>query len=203
MVAMNRVRVAWTGFTGGPGLSTFYFGSSTTDMGALKAFLVAMCAYVPNSVTMTIPIVGDQINDTDGKIVGSWGPGTNGGTAGGAGGATAYSAVSGFAVGWKTSAIVAGQRVQGRTFFVPATTNAYQTDGTIQDSVRTAIGTAATTFITAYAGEFKVFARPFAGKAAEAGPPPKPAIPARVGQACQVITALIPDKTMALRSRRD
>lgn len=203
MVAMNRVRVAWTGGSVVAGLSTFYFGSSTTDMAALKAFFTTLMFKVPNSISATIPIVGDQINDTDGKIIGSWGPGTNGGVAGGGGGSTAYSGVSGFCVDWKSSAIVAGRRVQGRTFFVPASTSVYQTDGTIIDSERTAITTAATTLITAYAGELKVFARPFAGKAAEAGPPPKPAKPARVGQACQVIAAIVPDKAVVLRSRRD
>lgn len=203
MVAMNRVRVTWTGFTGQPGLSTFYFGSTTTDMGALKAFLVSMAAFIPNAVTLSIPVTGDQINDTDGKITGSWGPGTNGGIVGGAGGATAYSGVSGFCMDWRSGQIIAGRRVQGRTYFVPSTTNAYQTDGTIVDSVRTTLTTAATTFIAAYAGEFKVFSRPFPGRAAEAGPPPKPAIPARVGVACQVISGFPPDKAIALRSRRD
>lgn len=199
---MNRVRVTWTGFIGGPGLSTFYFGSSTTDMGALKAFMIAMMANVPNAVTGTVPSAGDQINDTDGKIIGNW-TGTNGGAFGGAGGATSYSGPSGFCVDWLTSLIVAGRRVQGRTFFVPGSQSLYQTDGTIIDAVRTSLTTAATTFITAYAGEFKVFARPFPGKPAEVGPPAKPAVPARVGAAAQVITARIPDKAVVLRSRRD
>jgi len=199
---MNRARVTWTGFSGGPGVSTFYFGSSTTDMGALKAFFVSMMANIPNAVSGTVPITGDQINDTDGKIVGSW-TGTNGGGFGGAGGTLAYSGVSGFCVDWLTSLIVAGRRVQGRTFFVPASSNCYQTDGTILDSVRTSLTTAAATLISAYAGEFKVFARPFPGKPAEVGPPPKPAKPARVGAAAQVVAPRIPDKAIVLRSRRD
>lgn len=201
MVAMNRVRVAWTGFTGGPGVSTFYFGSTTTNMQALVSFFTAISNYLPNNVTVTVPALGDQINDTDGLITGAW-TGTNGGSATGFGGSTAYAGSAGICVDWLSSSIIAGRRRQGRTFLVPASTNAYQNDGTISESVRSSIVGSGVIMIAAYAGEMKVWSRPFPGKAAEVGPPPKPAKPARVGAAVQVIACRVPDIAAVLRSRR-
>lgn len=204
MVAMNRVRVAWTGFTGAPGVSTFYFGSTTTDMAALKTFFTSLGPYLPNSVNIAVPAIGDQINDTDGAITGSW-SGLNGGSVVGTGGSTGYSGASGFAVNWKSTLIVAGRRVQGRTFFVPSAVIAYQSDGTIVESLRTTITTAANTLVTAYAGEFKVWSRPFAGRAAVGTPGTpgyRPAKPARVGVAAQVLAAAVPDLAVVRRSRR-
>jgi hypothetical protein len=202
MATLNRVRVAWTGLTGLPGVSTFYFGSSTTDMTGLKAFFTSMVAYVPSGITWTIPSLGDSINDTDGKINGSW-IGTNGGQVLAGASNSNWSGVSGLAIGWQSGLIVNGRRVQGRTFFVPTGNIVYQSDGTIVDATRTTIIGNANALIAAYAGEMKVFSRPFPGRAADPGPPIKPAIPARVGVGAQVIAAKVPDKAVVLRSRRD
>lgn len=201
-MVMNRCRVTWSGFTGGPGLSTFYFGSSTTNMDALKTFLTQMCFYMPNPVAFSIPNGGDQINETDGKITGTW-IATNAGGSTGSGGTAAYSGVSGFCVDWLSSLIVNGSRVQGRTFFVPASSNVYQTNGSLVDGTITTLQGQAQALIVAYAGEMKVFARPFPGRAEQPGPPIKPAVPARVGSAATILTARIPDKAVVLRSRRD
>lgn len=204
MVAMNRVRVAWTGGAGGNGVSTFYFGSTTTDMTALKALFNSLKTYVPTGITWTVPVLGDQINDTDGLITGSW-VGTNGGTVASLGGTSSYSGTSGFCIDWLSSAIIAGRRRQGRTFFVPAAQLVYQNNGSIDDPTLTAIQSAATTMITAYAGEFKVWSRPYPGRAqigTPGNPGYKPAKPARVGAAVQVIAARVPDLAIVLRSRR-
>lgn len=204
MVAMNRARVAWSGFQGAPGVSTFYFGSTTTDMGALKTFFQAMAPFVPTVVQMLVPALGDQVNDTDGQITGAW-TGTNGGNVPGAGGAGGYSAPSGIVIDWLSAAVIDGRRRQGRTFFVPIKTASYQTDGSIVEADRATILAAATTLIAAYAGELKVFSRPYAGRAAVldgAGNVIKPAKPPRVGAAVTVVAARVPDIAAVLRSRR-
>jgi hypothetical protein len=202
MVAMNRVKVVWSGFSGGPGVGTHYFGSGVTDMTALKAFYTSMAIYIPGTISMQIPVVGDQINDTDGLIIGSW-TGSNGGQVNGAGGAGVYSGVSGVVVDWLGSGVIAGRRRQGRTFFVPTVTTAYQSDGTILESARAQILGWATTLIAAYAGELKIFSRPFLGKAGKPdADPPIPAKPPRPGAAVQVIGAKVPDIATVLRSRR-
>lgn len=195
---MNRVRVAWSGFNGGPGVSTFYLGNTTTDMTALKAFFNSVSTYTPGPVTFTIPALGDQINDTDGLITGSWN-GTNGGTVTSSGGSAAYAGAAGLCVDWLSSAIIDGRRRQGRTFIVPAVTGVFQSDGTIAEGIRTLFTGYATTLIAAYAGELKVWSRPYAGRAASPGHAAKPP---RVGAAVQVISARVPDISAVLRSRR-
>lgn len=204
MVAMNRVRVAWTGGPGGNGVSTFYLGSTTTDMTGIKALFNSLKTYVPTGITWTVPVLGDQINDTDGLITGSW-VGTNGGTVSTIGGTAAYSGTSGFCIDWLSSAIIVGRRRQGRTFFVPGAPLIYQNNGSLDDPTVTAIQNAGTALITAYAGEFKVWSRPFAGSpqiGTPGNPGYRPAKPPRVGAAVQVIAARVPDLAVVLRSRR-
>lgn len=191
---MNRVKCPWTGFTGGPGLSTLYIGSTTFDVAPIKSFFNSVTTWIPNVVTITIPAVGDVINETDGSIVGAW-AGTGGGTALGSVTPAAYSGASGAVIDWLTALVIAGRRRQGRTFLVPLGGVAYENNGTLATGVLSSLQTAANTLISAYAGELKVFSRPFVPKPGSTKPP-------RVGASVSVISARIPDMAAVLRSRR-
>lgn len=201
-MTMNRVRCPWTGIATGPGVSTFYFGSGTTSMTALVTFLNAIATFIPTGINIQVPNLGDQINETDGKIVGSW-TGSGGGSANGFATAANYAAQSGMCIDWLTSLILDGRRRQGRTFFVPLANSAFQNDGTLGTAFAATALTAATNFIAAYAGEFKVFVRPVEARAAKPDniPPLKERV-ARAGAAGQVIVARVPDFAATLRSRR-
>jgi len=201
MTVINRVRVAWTGFTGGPGVSTFYFSESTVPGGSLRTFFQSFTTFCPNTVTINFPTTGDQIEDSDGTIVGVWtaAPTT---PITGVGGATGYSGTSGMCVDWLTGTVVAGRRPMGRTFIVPLASVAYQNDGTISDTLVTSVLAAANTMITAFGDDFLIWSRPFAGRAASPGPPPVTEIPARDGLAVPVVGAKVPDLAVVLRSRR-
>lgn len=202
---MNRVRVAWTGGAGGPGVSTFYFGPTTTDMTALKAFFQSQNTNIPTGITWTIPGLGDQIDDTTGLITGAWTATAGAGTVSTLGGTSAYSGTSGYCVDWLSGAVIAGRRRQGRTFFVPGAQLLYQNNGSIADSTITSIVAAANTMIAAYAGEFKVWSRPYPGRTAvgtPGSPGYRPAKPARVGAPVSVLSARVPDIAVVLRSRR-
>jgi hypothetical protein len=192
MATLNRVKIIWSGFTGAPGYSNYFFDATATDMAALKSFLSACNSYYPNTVSLAIPTSGDQIDSSTGQITGVW-TGTNGGTVNGLGGTAAYSGASGFLVNWKTSTIVAGRRVQGRTYFVPASVNVYQTDGTIIESARTTVLNAANAMIASYGTQLKIFARPFAGAGVK---------PARPGASATVVGCFVPDIAAVMRSRR-
>jgi hypothetical protein len=192
MATMNRVKVIWSGFTGAPGYSNYFFDAPTTDMGALKTFLTACNSYWNNNVILNVPTSGDQIDSSTGQITGVW-TGTNGGNVAGFGGTAAYSGSSGFLVNWKTSTIIAGRRVQGRTYFVPGSANVYQTDGTIIESARTTILNAANAMIASYGTNLKIFARPFAGAGVK---------PARPGASATVVGCFVPDIAAVMRSRR-
>lgn len=186
-MTMNRVRVAWTGFPGAPGVSTFYFGSSTTDMGALRTFFNAFAALVPANVSMQIASTGDQINETDGHITGTWVGPAQASVAGG-GGVGAYSSASGGMVKWVTPQVVNGRRPIGKTFFVPAVTTAFDATGTLLNSLVTTLQAAASALVVAYAGEMKIFHRPG---------------PGGIGVSCTIIAGIVQDKQFVLRSRRD
>lgn len=194
MTTINRARVSWNNFTGAPGLSTFYFGSSTVDMTALRTFFAAVAVTLPNSVQIAVPSSGDQINDTNGQIVGIWtGPAQATVTA--TAGSGAYAGGSGAVVEWLSSAIVGGRRPIGKTFLVPLYNTFYESNGSLTSAVIATLTTAAQALITAYAGEMKVFSRPFT-------PPAGSSKPARVGVASTIVAARVPDLAAVLRSRR-
>lgn len=199
---MNRVRCVWTGIPTGPGVSTFYFGTGVTSMTALTAFFNNAINACPSSIKVTIPNVGDQVDETTGKIVGAW-SGSGGAQVSAIGGSGAYAGQSGLCIDWLTSLVLDGRRRQGRTFIVPLISTSFDTDGTLSSGNITQYTTYATTLITAYAGEMKVFVRPLAPQTAK--PDNIPPIKARVGHvgaAAQIVSARVPDIAATLRSRR-
>lgn len=201
MASMNRLRVGWTGWAGQPGLTTFYLADGRLDVTPIKTFFTALNGNHPTGINWTIPSLGDKISDTDGAIVGAWG-GTGGGTVTATGGAGVYSGSSGYCVDWKTTTIVNRRRIQGRSFFVPAVSAVYQTDGSILESARSSILAAASALITALGTDFLVWSRPVVA------PVPNPPVgtPGHVeprdGSSGPVVAAFVPDIAVVLRSRR-
>ena len=119
MTSIQRQRVVWTGFPGGPGLSTFYFTDAAASQSALRTFLSDMTLYLPPDVFMHVEPGGDVIDDATGVLTSVW-AGTLLADLVGTGDASGYSCVSGFITRWETIAILAGRRLHGRTYFVPA-----------------------------------------------------------------------------------
>lgn len=186
-MALNRARVSLQGVAGLPGVATFYFGSSTTDMTALRTFWDAVKANFPNTMTIQVPNSGDTINETNGQITGAWsGPAQT--SVIGTGGVGGYLSTAGAMVRWTTPQVVDGRRPIGKTYLVPAVLGIFDSAGTIATASLNAYQAAATALITAYAGEFKIFHRPNTKG---------------VGVACTITSATIPDKQVVLRSRRD
>lgn len=188
-MTLNRVRVAITGATGLPGVATFHFNSSTTDMGALRTFWDAVKANFPNTVTISIPNVGDQISDDSGQITGAW-AGPQQTNVVGTGGVGGYLSTAGTMIRWTTPQVVNGRRPIGKTFLVPAITSQFSPSGTITSASVTAFTTAAQALVVAYAGEMKIYHRP-------TGTPP------HGGVACTIINGVCINKQVVLRSRRD
>jgi hypothetical protein len=90
-------------------------------------------------------------------------------------------------VDWITDTITNRRRLRGRTFLVPIAGNAYQTNGTLYDSARTALQTAATAFVAAQSTSFVIYHR---GTGSD-------------GSNGLVTSAFVPDMIAVLRSRRD
>jgi hypothetical protein len=184
---LQRHRTIWSGIVGGPGVTTLYWDASTApNLGAWNTFLTAIVSRFPIVLTWQSQNSGDVLDDASGRIIGAWNgtaqAAVNGTAAGG------YSAPSGAVVNWRSSGIVAGHRVRGRTFLVPTTGAVQDTDGSISSAALGTLRTALGTFVAAAAPSLMVWHRPvnFAG-----------------GSSFPVTSADIPDKSAILRSRRD
>lgn len=95
--------------------------------------------------------------------------------------------VAGAVVGWTTGEVVRARRVRGRTFLVPLSNQAYESDGTLLFTVITALQDAAQIFINSASG-LAIYARPRLGVG---------------GIAAVVLSARVNDKAAYLSSRRD
>lgn len=198
MANLDRLRVRWSGVTGGPGISTFYFVNAGAQLGNIQAFFSEFAGYLPASVRLDFDSEGDTINPADGALVGSWSiapvlpvVGTNAGV---------YAAPAGLSIAWNTGTIADRHRVVGRTFIVPIGSNKYQVDGTLEGGALAAAQATAATLVTASGGTMNVWHRPFAGAPATAT---KAARPAHAGSSAVVVGSSVRDKVAILRSRRD
>lgn len=190
---MLHVTVNWTGFSGAPGFTNFYFGNTSDVTGAnsavttSQAFLDAIHFYLPVGVNVQASTEVEVVDPANGDLLDvitatASSPVWAGQMTG------AYAAPTGGIVNWRTAGVHRARRVRGRTYLVPLGGDAYQSDGTLLDSVRTGIVTATAGMVSS---PFGIWARPF-------GPPPVVA-----GALYDVISASVPDKACVLTSRRD
>ncbi len=182
---MRRVRVEWNGLGGLPGLSTFYYGVASPNVSDLVTFFTAIKGLFPSGVSWTIPSGGDEINDADGKLTGSW-VGSGGGTVVGSGGNIPYAAGTGAIVNWYTGVVVNGRRVQGRTFLAPLTYDSYDASGTIDNTKRGTLTSAVNAWVASGVAK-GIWHRPN-----DNGP----------GLYAAINAGLVPDRVTSLRSRR-
>lgn len=142
---MRRLRVSWDGLGGLPGLSTFYYGVASPNVSDVVALLTAVKVYMPNSLIITVPSSGDELDSATGALTGVW-AGTGGGTIVGTGGVTGYAAGTGCIFDWSTGVIHNGRRVKGRTFITPLLVGSYSGSGVIMPATQAALQTAVNTF---------------------------------------------------------
>lgn len=203
MVALDRHRVTWSGFAGGPGVSTFYTPTGSAMNTALHAFFLAVVADIPSTVTLKVEASGDTIESTTGALVGSW-VDTNTATVTGSA-VGSYSAVSGLLMRWGTATFLSGRRLRGHTFIVPVPGTVYDAAGIIGTAHVTAWNAAAAALITSLGPLFVIWQRPRRAQVAytDRRGAVHPAITARGGGYGPVITGTARDQVTELRSRRD
>lgn len=183
-----RVRTIWTGAPlVGPTVSTFYLGGGSLGfLSDLHAFWGAVGNRVPAGITWSTSNTGDVLEDTTGAITGTWTDGTNSTIS--SSGTGPFAAGVGARMVMSTDGIRNKRRVKGSIYLVPLTTACYQSDGTIDSAVLTALQTAASALLTGLQPEWKVYSRPHKGT--------------NDGQQQKVLSVTVPDKISWLRSRR-
>lgn len=186
-MTMQRRRIHWNGFVGGPGLTTLYAQAGAVLNTPLRAFFQAITPYLPTPTTIHIDAAGDEIDETTGALTGTWTDTTVADTTGSTSGV--YAAPAGLIVEWNTNGLSAHRRVRGKTFIVPS--NQITTAGQPQASALAGIQTAANTLIAAAAApnSLYVWHRPSPGGSD--------------GLHHVIVSATVPNKVVVLRSRRD
>lgn len=198
-MTLSRVSCAWQNFPGAPGVSHFYYGTSLGDLptqnniDAIRAFFNSLSTFLPTGLTVSVPRSGDRINDTDGKIIGTWEVPTAPATVTGAG-AGNYAGNAGAVIHWLTASVVNGRRVRGRTFLVPLVATAFDPQGSLASGTVTALQNAANALVGQVDGAPSVWARPFTD--------PTGKKPNRVGSLAQINGIRVPDLAVTMRSRR-
>jgi hypothetical protein len=195
MASMYRVRSVWSGFSGAPGYTNHYFG--TTDpllagaslaVSDVRAFWVALAALFPDDVQINVEtavqIVEDSTGVVENELTAAAVAAVNGTST------AAYAAPVGASAEWRTSDFVGGRRVKGRTYIVPLSSTVFETDGTIGGTPLATLQTAASGLVAA-ASNMVVWHRPSnPGTSSD-------------GSLHLVSTANVSDRAAVLRSRRD
>lgn len=199
---MAQVRVALTGFTGAPGVATFYTDASTTpgtpDLVHIAAFFAALTGIFPTGVVASFPSAGDILDPTNGQLVDAWSVPTPPAAVTMAG-AGAMCSSQGAQVKWTTNDIADGRAIAGRTFIVPSAAGIFGTDGQLATAIQTQLYTSGAQIVAA-TPQCVVWHRPKKGKAPEAG---GPAPIERTGAWSPIVGRQVPRKAVVLTSRRD
>jgi len=204
-----RLRASSTGYTGAPGLYTFYFTTPTEEPGdavlasvRVRALLVELAKAMTTSTVLTLLPQVDLMDPATGDVTGSFiisgaaivpVPGT--------GGSQGLPPQAALLIQWRSSEFEAGRRLTGRTFVSPlVTTTALATaDSVPAPGIRTTLQTAVTAYLDNGGGSVDavVWRRP---RPARTLPTPQSARP---GRTAVLTSATIGTKFATLNSRRD
>lgn len=209
-----RVKLAWTGFQGAPGLSNFFFGDFTDQAGwtptqaqvdaaanAVTTFAQGITFICAPGVTLQTQTDVDLLNDADGALISSYSAAAQLPKSSNVAAGSAYSAASGGVIDWKTSVIRRRRRIQGRTFVVPLAGSSYEGNGTLSSTAVTGLQNAANALVTGTGyPDFGVWGRPTRVKDAN-GKYTGEVTPDGVWAVAT--SARVPDMAAVLRSRRD
>lgn len=206
-MVVGIVRTAWSGTSGGPGLTQHTIrgagGSflTATEAGvataAVRAFWDAIKANLPDEIVLTTSPVVDLYDDQDGELIASEVAATSPNSVTGTSTA-AYSMATGIKMVLQTADIRDGRRVRGSTFIVPASSVAFSSSGTVASAARTTITTAGNTLrgsLVTGGMELVVWSRK---REAVVG-----GLPERLGASFTVTGIETSEKTAVLRGRRD
>lgn len=192
---IGKAVVTWSGFTGSPGYSTFYFSNAQEAVfqPGLVTFFDGIKTQFPAAISFSIPNAGMKLDEATGETVGTWQAGTTT-TINGTNATGAWASTSGAVCRWDTAQFRRGHRVRGRAFLVPLATPCYTT-GTLTTTCANTIQTAGTGLL---GKSLVVWHRPLLTKNADGTTSVKEA-----GEALAPTTCVVPTKVAYLSQRRD
>jgi len=192
-MSYSVITALYQGFTGAPGWTRMKFdgtlnaADASTAAANMRTFLNSLASYMPSTSNYSFQSTVQQYNVSQvltGEVVMSTVPANVVGTS-----AAVYAGGSGTVIYWLTDAIFEGSKVKGRTYLVPLTSAAFQSDGTLATAVRTAIQLAGTTFV-ATTPKLQIASKKLVGGSMVFGQ-------------SEVKSCSVPDRAAQLRSRRD
>lgn len=200
MTTVLRVKARWGGFTGAPGFSVFHFrdfsqesftnADATNAASRVRTFFEAVAPWMPTGVTVQVEQDTEVIGIDSGQMEGIMTAGPQQLVSGTANAAAGYAAAAGAVVTWRTSTVKNGRRMRGRTFLVPLSSSAFESNGTLQQgTINSILGAAPQLRESATGPELGVYARPPQGGG--------------TGLFAPVSSYSVPDMGAILRSRRD
>jgi hypothetical protein len=194
---MMRVRTVFSGWDGGPGLSTFYFTNTSENstaagivVGRVHQFWADLVPVFAVGTAIDVDRNVDVLNPASGEVTNTLSVGAQSQVVGtGSSNAQAPASVA-ILMQLGTAEWVAGRRIRGRVFISPITSNAVSTTGKLASAMLGVLTPAASGLLASLPTEnaLCVWHRPKNG----AG-----------GSAVPVTTVNYPDKLAVLRSRRD
>lgn len=193
-MAYTQITARYNGFTGSPGwirmkfLGALNVADANTAAANFRTFLFSWAALMPNGSSISIDSAVALYDDAGlqtGEITLSSVPAVVPGSS-----AATYAGGSGAVINWTTGAFHLGRKVRGRTFAVPLTSGAFQTDGTLASSAQGTLQSAANVFAVSSPTPV-IFSQKDNGSGG-------------VSSLTSVVTgATVPDRSAVLRSRRD
>ena len=205
MSQMLKVKARWSGFQGSPGWTNFYFRDAAEGffsqtqandaVAKVNTFFVAAKPLLTSAVTITIQTDVEVVDDADGTLDSVFNV-TAPAAIVGTNAVATFSGPTGAVITWRTSSVHNSRRVRGRTFLVPTSTACFQNDGTLDNTHRTNLTTAATALADqAGSPDLVIWARPKKDPVTKAITSP--------GASFNVTGVTVPDLAAVLRSRRD
>lgn len=182
MTTLSKIQVTWDGVKGLPGVSTFYTeGGESNLRTALHQFFNDFANNVPSGVVWKFPSSGLTIDSTSGQAVGSWSDTTAVADIA-ATGAGAWSSPVGAMVNWLSGSYVAGRQIRGKTFMVPLISSQFANGALLPGSLSEFQGSADALVFNAPL--MRIWSR-------------------KTGIVRPISKAVVPNKAVVLRSRRD
>lgn len=164
MTDLNEVIVDWTSENSPGGLSVMYFlasGSISNQRTAIQTLISGFVNKLDTLTTFTVRTQGKVIDDATGTLQAFWGDATAHTGPGTLSGIPVPNA-SQVLLQWRTSDIVNGRLLQGRTF-VPGLGTAAVDGGQLASATVTAVQAGQAAMLAAIPGELQVWHRPNGG----------------------------------------